>query len=137
MWLCLKVCCCTGLAVSGNRYMVQTWVCRANDACDVCIIRCRGAFKNLGIFLNSLERRSCSEDCRELLGIRSKETSSDARLVRPGAPTGEYRIVKVEYLVSGAYFWDFLEFKQSIERTRANALAQVLGAPRSLFLGLS
>ena len=51
MWLCLKVCCCTGLAVSGNRYLVQTWLCRANDACDVCIIRRQGCLQCLAEIL--------------------------------------------------------------------------------------
>ncbi len=51
MWLCLKVFYCTGLAVSGNRYLVQTWLCRANDACDVCIIRRQGCLQCLAEIL--------------------------------------------------------------------------------------
>eukprot|EP00437_Effrenium_voratum_P050463 CAMPEP_0181531500 /NCGR_PEP_ID=MMETSP1110-20121109/72135_1 /TAXON_ID=174948 /ORGANISM="Symbiodinium sp., Strain CCMP421" /LENGTH=237 /DNA_ID=CAMNT_0023662577 /DNA_START=28 /DNA_END=740 /DNA_ORIENTATION=- len=36
--LCAEVCCCPGLAVSGNRFMVQTRFDKENTACDDCII---------------------------------------------------------------------------------------------------
>ncbi|CAE8604636.1 unnamed protein product [Polarella glacialis] len=37
-WLCCEVCCCSGLALSGNRYMVQTRFDKMNTPCDDCII---------------------------------------------------------------------------------------------------
>jgi hypothetical protein len=36
MWV--EACCCTGLAISGNRYLIQTRFDRMNTACDDCII---------------------------------------------------------------------------------------------------
>lgn len=37
-----EVCCCLGMAVSGNRWMLQTRYLKQNDPCDDCIICCNG-----------------------------------------------------------------------------------------------
>jgi len=36
--MCLEACCCTGLALSGNRFMVQTRFDKENTPCDDCIL---------------------------------------------------------------------------------------------------
>lgn len=38
MCLGLEVCCCTGMAVSSNRYLIQTRFGKQSDPCDDCII---------------------------------------------------------------------------------------------------
>jgi len=39
-WLCCEACCCTTMAVSGNRFMLQTRFNIANDPCDDRLITC-------------------------------------------------------------------------------------------------
>merc|ERR1719394_330118 len=35
-----EVCCCLGMALSGNRWMLQTRFLKQNDPCDDCLICC-------------------------------------------------------------------------------------------------
>ncbi|CAJ1357698.1 unnamed protein product [Effrenium voratum] len=42
--LCLEVCCCPGLAMTGNRFMVQTRFDKENTPCDDCIMNCTCLF---------------------------------------------------------------------------------------------
>lgn len=50
-WLCLEACCCTGCAVGGNRWMLQSRFLKQNDACDDCIICCNSALACLACIL--------------------------------------------------------------------------------------
>jgi len=49
--LFVEACCCTGCAVGGNRWMLQSRFLKVNDACDDCIICCNVALSCLACIL--------------------------------------------------------------------------------------
>mmetsp|Transcript_32536 Transcript_32536/g.87271 ORF Transcript_32536/g.87271 Transcript_32536/m.87271 type:complete len:196 (-) Transcript_32536:66-653(-) len=49
--LFVEVCCCTGCAVGGNRWMLQSRFLKQNDACDDCIICCNAALACMACIL--------------------------------------------------------------------------------------
>mmetsp|Transcript_103512 Transcript_103512/g.163448 ORF Transcript_103512/g.163448 Transcript_103512/m.163448 type:complete len:205 (+) Transcript_103512:67-681(+) len=66
-----EVCCCLGMAVSGNRFMLQTRFLKMNDPCDDCIMCCSACLSCVACILKvtgavddeTADAISCLADC--------------------------------------------------------------------------
>merc|ERR1719456_1520642 len=63
--LYLEVCCCPGIAVGANRWMLQTRYLRQNDPCDDCLIIFQQALQCLACVM----RAAGSEDADEVTAL--------------------------------------------------------------------
>lgn len=59
--LYLEVCCCPGIAVGGNRWMLQTRYLRQNDPCDDCLIIFQQALQCLACILRAVGSEDADE----------------------------------------------------------------------------